>query len=605
MTNVDLSHNLSLPDNVGEINLYNPYAEEMVIMGLLSNPALADYYFSEIDEELFYLSTNKIVFQQIRDIYLKNQSINFVLLITQLEQNNLMEKVGGKDKVINLGKLAFAMSKQTLISYAAILKDKQLRRQILTVSHYLNKLSLSHESYKDINFDKINILISQINQKDKDAHPIKASDIIPSVLSRMKESVEVLRKQPDISTGFEEVDNQIGGLERGNLLIIAGRPSMGKTALGLTLAVNISKAKPNSCIVIFSLEMTSNQILSRLMTIESGIPLVQLQTLQIYNMRTEKLQELFTSVYKTQLYINDSNSMSLEEIYRSLQKVQAKHQNLDLVLIDYLQLLGSAKDNRVQELSLITRSLKNFARTFEVPIITLSQLNRNVEQRSNKRPLLADLRESGCLDPNTLIFLNDHLTSRSLQLLSQQRFFLLYSISLESCQFKYVYADKAKSHGFKHLYQLDIVQNPNLVISANHKVFTKDGWRRLDQLTRHQLIASLELECNVKTYLDNLIAKSNGQNLTFRKLAHICYLRKRRVLDLKISPFANFIANQILVHNSIEQDADIVLLLYREKYYNSAMSPLEDIAEVIIAKNRNGKTGTIYLKFQSEIARFK
>ena len=90
MTNVDLSHNLSLPSNVGEINLYNPYAEEMVIMGLLSNPALADYYFSEIEEELFYLSTNKIVFQQIRDLYLKNQSINSVLLITQLEQNKLI-----------------------------------------------------------------------------------------------------------------------------------------------------------------------------------------------------------------------------------------------------------------------------------------------------------------------------------------------------------------------------------------------------------------------------------------------------------------------------------------------------------------------------------
>mgnify|MGYP001800211786 FL=1 len=505
MTNVDLSHNLSLPSNVGEINLYNPYAEEMVIMGLLSTPALADYYFSEIEEELFYLSTNKIVFQQIRDLYLKNQSINSVLLITHLEQNNLIEQVGGKDKVINLGKLAFAMSKQTLISYTAILKDKQLRRRILTVSHYLNKLAWSHESYKDINFDKINILISQINRKDKVTHPTKASDIIPSVLSRMKESVEVLRKQPDISTGFEEVDSQIGGLERGNLLIIAGRPSMGKTALGLTLAVNISKAKPNSCIVIFSLEMTSNQILSRLMTIESGIPLGQLQTLQIYNMRTEKLQELFTSVYKTQLYINDSNSMSLEEIYRSLQKVQAKHQNLDLVLIDYLQLLGSSKDNRVQELSLITRSLKNFARTFNVPIITLSQLNRNVEQRSNKRPLLADLRESGCLDPNTLIFLNDHLTSQSLHLLAQQRFFLLYSISLKSCQFKYVYADKAKSNGYKHLYQLNIVQNPKLVISANHKVFTTDGWRRLDQLTKHQLIARIKLQCNAKPYLNSLI----------------------------------------------------------------------------------------------------
>ena len=303
------------------------------------------------------------------------------------------------------------------------------------------------------------------------------------------------------------------------------------------------------------------------------------------------------------LYINDNEVTSINQINLLMKTVQAKHNQIDLVIIDYLQLLGDSKDNRAQELGYITRNLKNLAKVFNVPVLVLSQLNRNVEQRANKRPLLADLRESGCLDSETSIAIltKNNCIDKCLKSLVLEKFFLLHSVNTMTKKLKRAYAHQVKCNGNKHLYQIEIRNYSKLLISANHKILTLQGWKRLDQLIEQDFIATI-YQNQIKNQKLNI---SELDLIHFQKVTKIIYSKKDIALDIQISPFTNFIANQIIVHNSIEQDADIVLLLYRQNYYRMLNNIPEDLTEVIVAKNRNGKTGTVSLKFLPEIAKFE
>ena len=296
MDYVNLSQNFSFSNNSEDFLLYNPYIEEVVLMGIISNSALADFYFSEIKEELFYLVENKIIFQQMQQIYLQNKVITPVNLIHQLEDLNLIKRVGGHQKVIKLSQLTFAMSYHILKSYVAILKDKLVKRQLSEISKFFHKVAYSYKSHTQLDFNRLQLQIAKITQNEQSKSLVKARDLLEPALNRLRDSDNNISK---VFTGITNLDNAIEGLERGNLIIIAGRPSMGKTAFSLSLALNVGRDKPSSCSILFSLEMTSNQIINRLMAIDSNLSLAQLRSLEAYNLPGEKLHELFSSIYKS------------------------------------------------------------------------------------------------------------------------------------------------------------------------------------------------------------------------------------------------------------------------------------------------------------------
>nr|YP_010338553.1 replication helicase subunit [Rhodaphanes brevistipitata]UNJ18503.1 replication helicase subunit [Rhodaphanes brevistipitata] len=577
-------------NNSEEYLWYNPYAEEIILIAMFSNNnELLDYIFSEINEELFYLTSNKIIFHNIRKLYLDNKQITAIQLVDKLKNLSIFEEIGGNSKIIKFQNLTYSFSKNEIIGYIAILKHKFIKRLLRDTSVLLFELASRNDLEYNLKIDYIEKQIHKIRYLQSNSDLPEAQNLITPVMTQIFQTLDNSTTKYKILTGYNNLDIKLNGLERGNLVILAGRPSMGKTALGLSLAFNICKQKAHANIIIFSLEMSKYQIMNRLLVIESNLDSKTLMNRYFLNTMKEKSKKFFPIISNSEISIDDSATTTLQEISLSLQKLQTKKSEIDLVMVDYLQLIGDKKDNRAQEISFITRKLKNLARTYNVPILLLSQLNRNVEQRQNKRPILSDLKESGCLGVESIVFSHLPTLFNSITVFAQRKLGPIYSFDFQKNRIDLTYSLQGKSHGFKHLYSLNVNPLKSLLSTGNHQLFTFSGWQRVDKITEnnHPITNSLMQIC-------------------FINLKSITYTRKELVYNIKITPFQNFIANNILVHNSIEQDADVVLLLYRASYYNNSDENHNENhpAEIIIAKNRNGVTGTVTVEFAPKLSKF-
>ncbi|CAM9694594.1 unnamed protein product [Heterosigma akashiwo] len=329
---------------------------------------------------------------------------------------------------------------------------------------------------------------------------------------------------------------------------------MGKTAFALNVTLDIA-IKYNIPVIFFSLEMTKYQLMYRLLTIETKINTNRIKTAQLNEIEWKNVNKAVKKLSNLPLYIDDTGTISLSEIHFRIQKIKLQFGKIGFVVIDYLQLLETVQknENRVQEISKITRSLKGFAREFDTPIFVLSQLSRNVESRTNKRPILSDLRESGC------IYFNDCLSSNLNQIGVYQH---NKNLIMKTKKFK------IKSSGLKPVFLVKNFINLTTNLTANHKLLTNLKWQRID-------------ECNY---------------LTIGKFSF--FLPKKNLKSI-----FQFFYNSFILHNSIEQDADIVLMLYRDEYYYEKTEN-KGIAELIIAKHRNGPVGTIQLGFNNSLTKF-
>jgi replicative DNA helicase len=385
-------------------------------------------------------------------------------------------------------------------------------------------------------------------------------------------------------SGFEDLNIMTQGFQKSDLIILAGRPSMGKTAFALNITLDLL-LNYNNPIIFFSLEMPKSQLMYRLLSIDSEI---STSRLKLGNLNDEEWQIINASIKKLSslnLYIDDTSNISISEIRFKIQKIQAQFKNLGAVIVDYLQLLETSKkiENRVQEISKITRNLKGFAKEFNIPIIVLSQLSRNVESRKNKRPILSDLRESGCI----------HLKNSQIITYSRKLFYLI-SYENNKKNFQKTSSFIFKFSGLKPVFILKNDSKLPLYLTSNHKILSTNNWRRVDEINSLSFI-------NSNLFLPIYNSKINS--MIYQLIKKIRYIGLKDVYDLEISNSKTFFYNQFILHNSIEQDADIVLMLYRDEYYNEKSSE-ENIVELIIAKHRNGPVGTIKLLFDNYLTKF-
>ena len=356
--------------------------------------------------EDFYREAHRIVYGAIETLFTQNEAVDIVTLTEELRKEQMLDKVGGISFVTDLANTVPTAA--NLAYHAKIVQEKaELRRLIDAATEIAGKAYEDAEEVADIMDDaEKKILAVAANQRGGAFEPI--SNILMDTISRVESLFESQGGLTGIATGFKDLDELTSGLQKSDLVLVAARPSMGKTAFTLNIAAYA--ALHESSVAFFSLEMSKEQLVQRMLCSEGGIDSQRLRTGKLEDEEWERLIHTADKLSKAKIYIDDTPGITGMELRSKARRLKAEH-GLDLVIIDYLQLMqgrvSRGGDNRQQEISEISRSLKALARELNVPVVALSQLSRGVESRQVKKPMLSDLRESGSLeqDADIVMFL--------------------------------------------------------------------------------------------------------------------------------------------------------------------------------------------------------
>ncbi|KRM12638.1 replicative DNA helicase [Paucilactobacillus suebicus] len=374
----------------------NIEAEKAVLGAIfLSGDALVESM-EYITPDDFYRRAHQIIFEKMIAINDRDQPIDPLTMSEELQKDNQMDDIGGMTYIVELAKAVPTAA--NVAYYAKIVREKAItRRLIKTATDIVTKSYQGDEEVTDLLDDAersiMNVSESQNQEGFKD---------IKDVLKGTFEEIDRLSQQEStvtgLSTGYPELDKMTTGLHSDELVIIAARPAVGKTAFALNIAQNVG-TKTDKTVALFSLEMSAESLVNRMLCAEGGIDANHLRTGQLDEDEWNKLVVAMGSLSKTSIYIDDTAGIKIAEIRAKCRRLAKEKGNLGLILVDYLQLIeGTNHENRQQEVSDISRQLKKLAKELGVPVIALSQLSRGVEQRQDKRPVLSDIRESGSIE---------------------------------------------------------------------------------------------------------------------------------------------------------------------------------------------------------------
>jgi replicative DNA helicase len=397
---------------------YNFLAERLVLGSILINPDSIVIVSQHLNIESFYLRSHQIIYKGTLSLYGEGKKIDYITLVTWLQDNKLSEYIKDLYLIIDFVNQVIAIG--YLEDYLALIYEKYLRRLLIDLGYEVVESGYSTEISLESIFAQIQKKLLLLNNKKQKTGFSSSSEILTQILNEIKERLKTT-KLPGLLSSFSDLDAITQGFHNSDLIIIAGRPSMGKTAFSLTLAKNIAM-RFSIKIVFFSLEMTKQQLFYRLLSTQTSISHTKLRSGRISKEEWIDINDAIAELSNLPLYIDDTSNLSVTEmLFKIKQLEQEKDQPLGAVFIDYLQLLEdiNKNDNRVQELSKITRNLKKLARELNVPIIVMSQLSRNVETRVNKRPMLSDLRESGSIEQDAdvviMLYRDEYYNNRTLE----------------------------------------------------------------------------------------------------------------------------------------------------------------------------------------------
>ena len=583
-------------------------AEQVILTHILLNKQGTETIFSRISAEMFYSSDYKIIYQAIFDLKKNSIEINFDTVCNALDVTNVKKKY-----IYDYSSLLTELVNQStkvgeLESYLILLLDKYLRRKLILSIEKISKLAYDNSLSLENIFDQAEQLLFDVTQKNNNLGLLPASQVLlETFLDLEKRSKE--GQLIGVPSGFFDLDLLTQGFQKSDLIIIAGRPSMGKTAFALNIARNVADLQAFP-VVVFSLEMSRNQIIYRLLSNESGITNSKLRSGIIKSNEWRLISKAINSLSDLNIYLDDKSDITISDIKVKLTNLKLRFGGLGIIIIDYLQLISDIqfKDSRVQELSRITRNLKLLAKEFNVPIIVLSQLSRNVESRTNKRPLLSDLRESGCFSEATTLYLSFQKISATSSILKFNKT-IASLVGIKNVKKKMLpVACNVKSlfpTGYYLMYIIIAFGHYEIKLTKNHKILTQYGWKKVESLSKVDLISLVD-KYNFLWSQNAFSYVKMFSFFTFVQIHKLFPSNQEIVYDCWLPLTNNFIGNGYVLHNSIEQDADLVLMIYREKYYNNEndKNDKNDITDIIIAKHRNGPVGTINLVFNSTTANF-
>ncbi|MGN6599163.1 MAG: replicative DNA helicase, partial [Actinomycetes bacterium] len=457
-------------------------AEQSVLGGMmLSKDAIADVV-EAVRGTDFYKPAHELVFEAIIDLYGRGEPADAVTVAAELTKRGELTRVGGGPYLHTL--LQSVPTAANASYYARIVRERAILRRLVEAGTRIVQLGYGAEGEVDDLVDRAQAEVYAITEKRTSEDYLPLSQIMEGTLDEIEAISSRSGELVGVPTGFADLDALTNGLHSGQMIVVAARPGMGKSTLSLDIARSAA-IKHRMPTVIFSLEMSRNEITMRLLSAEARISLHHMRTGGMGDDDWNRLARRMGEVSSAPLFIDDSPNLSMMEIRAKCRRLKQRH-DLKLVVVDYLQLMsmGRRYDNRQQEVSEMSRALKLIAKELEVPVIAVSQLNRGAEQRSDKRPQLADLRESGCLPASTRILRADTGAEVTLGELmaSGERDVPVWALD-ESLR----YVPRTMTHAFpsgtRETWRLTLASGKQVEATANHPFLTYDGWKPLGEMT--------------------------------------------------------------------------------------------------------------------------
>jgi replicative DNA helicase len=659
---------LSVVDRIPPNNL----EAEMALLGsVLVDKEMMATVSEIVRAEDFYASLHETIFLALTALNERGEPLDKISLAEELRSRGMLDKVGGIAYLSSLmDTVATAASAEY---YAKIVREKSSLRGLIHAGTQITKLGYEAEDDVPAALDSSEQIVYDVTNRGTKKSFAPVGDLLLGVFQDLERRFEHKGDRTGVTSGYRDIDEYTAGWQPGNLVIVAARPAMGKTSIALNMAVAAAKDE-RLPVAIFSLEMTKQELVERFISSEGKLDASKLRRGSIKETEWEDIGKAMGVLHDLPIYLDDSGSVTVTEIRSRCRRLKSSV-GLAAVFIDYLQLVRPGtmgrNVNRNEELSDICRVLKATAKDLMVPIVALAQLNRGVEARQDKRPMLADLRD--CLAADSLV--TDADTGERCAMGDIVERGLRFNVWAVDEQLRLVRRPivDAWQVGRKQLHRVTTQSGRVIRCTAGHRFLTVSGWSELKDLVPGRAIAVprvrprspspkttmpparvaataefgprdqgkamsraaramlsggpfLRSGQDAKRELCRSVLtdeQRGGRPRTDSRLPS--YLRRTRdalavsdvlwdsivaieaegeeaVYDLTVGDLHNFCVNDIVTHNSgaIEQEADLVTFLYRDAYYNRETTPDPDLTEFIIAKHRNGKVGTVRLRFLQE-----
>ena len=397
--------NGEVPRSAQRVPPHSREAEESLLGAVLLSPDAANDVMDRVHPEDFYVPAHQSIFEAMRRLYDNNQAIDAVTLAEELRRTGELEKVGGVPYLTRLVDVVPVTS--NIDHYADIVEENARRRELIRAGAAITNIAFDLDEEIHTVMDRAEQSVLSVAERRASQSMIEVGPLFAEVLERIEQLEQQGSEVTGLATGFRDLDKKLAGLQPANLVIIAARPAMGKSALTMNIATNVAlQQKP---VALFSLEMSKEEIVQRILASVGRVDSMKLRSCQLGPL-WQRVVDAASRMYQAPIYIDDSPIVTVTDIRAKCRRLKRK-KGLALVIVDYLQLMqGTARENRQQEIAEISRSLKNLARELDVPVIGLSQLNRSLEAREDKRPRLSALRESGSLeqDADVVMFIYRH-----------------------------------------------------------------------------------------------------------------------------------------------------------------------------------------------------
>lgn len=379
----------------GRVPPHSLEAEQTVLGALMIDSSAIEKTLNMINTDDFYYEANSEIFDAVKTVHQFDIPVDIITVSDELKKRGKLDYIGGLEYLANLTENI--VTTKNISAYLDIIKEKSVLRKLINVANELIEKGYreSDEVQNLIDLAESRIFSLSQNRGFNDFSMVK--DVLLTVFNQLEERAKVKGSITGINTGYKDLNRMTAGFQRSDLILLAARPAMGKTALALNIAMNA--AKSGASVAMFSLEMSKEQYIQRLISLESLVESSKLRTGALEDDDWLSLANVMNSISSANMFIDDTASISLFDLISKCRRLKID-KGLDLVIIDYLQLMsyGSKSESRQQEISSISRGLKQLARELNCPVLALSQLSRAVEQRPDRRPLLSDLRESGAIE---------------------------------------------------------------------------------------------------------------------------------------------------------------------------------------------------------------